>query len=320
MARTSEQLTPAEILAVSQMLPLDSGKYLTNDGTNVSWGTVPASGYVVGPASAIDSNLAAFDTTTGKTIKDAGIAMSAVATLTGSQALTNKSVNGVTPSILAGANVVLHGDGTYTAVTEADLSTTDVTTANSTTLKHGLLPKLSGNASQFLDGNGNYSTPSGTTNSYKSTSFTAQTSVNVVHNFGTYPIVQVLDNTGAVIIPLTTTNNTINDFTVTFTGSTSGTILASVGSPQPQAVTSVSANYTVLTTDRIVKVTASGKTITLPTSVGNTGREFNIVNASSGGCTVDTTSSQTINGSLTQSVPAGSAMTVFADGSNYFIL
>ena len=44
MARTSEQLTPAEILAISQLFPLSAGKYLTNDGTNVSWGTVAGGG------------------------------------------------------------------------------------------------------------------------------------------------------------------------------------------------------------------------------------------------------------------------------------
>ena len=42
MARTFADLTAEEILAISQLFPLDSGKYLTNDGTNVSWGTVSA--------------------------------------------------------------------------------------------------------------------------------------------------------------------------------------------------------------------------------------------------------------------------------------
>ena len=52
-------------------------KYLsqTGDGTNgavPSWDTVTG-GDVVGPSSAVDSNLAEFDTTTGKKIKDSGI-------------------------------------------------------------------------------------------------------------------------------------------------------------------------------------------------------------------------------------------------------
>lgn len=48
----------------------NSGKYLTTDGERSSWATVSGSGDVVGPASATDSNFAAFDTTTGKLIKD----------------------------------------------------------------------------------------------------------------------------------------------------------------------------------------------------------------------------------------------------------
>jgi hypothetical protein len=40
---------------------------------------------------------------------------------------------------------------------EADLSLTDVTTNNATSLKHGFLPKLSGNASDVFRGDGTYS-------------------------------------------------------------------------------------------------------------------------------------------------------------------
>lgn len=61
------------------------------------------------------------------------------------------------------------------------------------------------------------------------TSFTSQTSVTVTHNFGQYPVVDVLDNTGAVIIPLTITHTSVNAFTVTFTSSTTGNIIASLG-------------------------------------------------------------------------------------------
>ncbi len=44
-------------------------------------------------------------------------------------------------------------------ITEDNFSFTDVTTANSTTSKHGLLKKLSGVSTEFLDGVGNWSTP-----------------------------------------------------------------------------------------------------------------------------------------------------------------
>lgn len=227
---------------------------------------------------------------------------------------------------IGGANTVLHGGTTtpvYSAVVEADISLSANTTNDVTTARHGFCPVLPNNATLYLNGQGNYTLPSGLTisASYSATAFSGQTSVSVTHNFGTYPIVQVVDNTGAVLIPLSITNNTINDFTVTFNASTTGTIMASVGSPQPQALTTVAAaTYTALTTDRIIKVTSSGCVVSLFTSVGNTGRELNIVNASTGNITVDPSGSQTINNQLTQVIPPSSAMTIFADGSNWWII
>ena len=241
------------------------------------------------------------------------------------QFLGNASVDG-TFSIAAAATGVLHataGAVSASAVTEADISLSAVSTNNVTTVKHGFCPVLPNNAAQFLNGQGNYTTPSGLTisASYLLTSFSGQTSVSVTHNFGTYPIVQILNSSGAVIIPASITNNTLNDFTVTFSTSTTGTIMASVGSPQPQAVTTIAATpYTVLTTDRIVTVTASNAVITLPTAVGNTGREFNIDNASNTNITVRTTSSQTIQGQLTQTLPPNSAMTVYSTGAVWRII
>lgn len=55
-------------------------------------------------------------------------------------ALTCATVNGFTPG----------------TVTETQLSFTDITTGNATALKHGLLPKLSGNASDVLKGDGTF--------------------------------------------------------------------------------------------------------------------------------------------------------------------
>lgn len=46
-------------------------------------------------------------------------------------------------------------------VTEDDLSFSDVTTANADASKHGLLPKLSGNAGEFLNGTGGWTTAAG---------------------------------------------------------------------------------------------------------------------------------------------------------------
>jgi len=55
--------------------------------------------------------------------------------------------------------------------------------------------------------------------------FSAQTSVNVAHNLGRYPLVQVIDGSGNWIIPGNITHNTTNDFDVTFASATTGTII-----------------------------------------------------------------------------------------------
>jgi hypothetical protein len=336
-----------------------AGQALLSDGLNeYNWGTVaaftvqPAHHAFLGPLSGADADPAfrAIDVTdiptlnqnttgtasnvtgtvaianggTGQTTKSA--AFDALSPLTAQGDLLVGGAAGTGSSVgIGGANTLLHGGTStpaYSAVVEADISLSANTTNDVTTARHGFCPVLPNNATLFLNGQGNYALPSGLTvsASYSATAFSGQTSVNVVHNFGAYPIVQVVDNTGAVLIPLTTINNTLNDFTVTFNVSTTGTIMASVGSPQPQALISVSSNYTVLNTDRIIKVTAAAAIITLPTSVGNTGREFIINNASTGNVTVATTSSQTISGQLTQLLPSYSSMIVYADGSDYWII
>lgn len=208
----------------------------------------------------------------------------------------------------------------FTTVTDADIVTSDITTNNASTGKHGFLSKLPWNSLQFLDWSGNFSTPAaGVANSYSLTTFTGQTSVTVTHNFGTYPNVQILDGT-SVAIPLSIVNNTLNDFTVTFSVATSGSIIATVGSPQPQALISVSNDYTVLVTDRIVQCTAASKTITLPTAVGNSGREFKIKNSSNGNITVEWNWSELIDNQLNQTVPSFSSVTVYSNGTSYFII
>ena len=66
------------------------------------------------------------------------------------------------------------------------------------------------------------------------TLFTSQTSVTVTHNFNTYPIVDVTDENGAVLVPLTITHNSTTPAlctatTVTFDVSKSGRIVLSYG-------------------------------------------------------------------------------------------
>ena len=75
------------------------------------------------------------------------------------------SDNSGTPArrAIGGSNTVLHGGTTptYGSVVETDFSFLDVTTANASTSKHGLLLKLNGSNATFLNGTGAWSTPAG---------------------------------------------------------------------------------------------------------------------------------------------------------------
>jgi len=81
-----------------------------------------------------------------------------------------------------------------------------------------------------------------------------------------------------------------------------------------------STNYNLTADDDFVEVNASSTTQTLPTAAGSLAKVYNIINSSDGIVTVNTTSSQTINGSLTQIIPAGSTLTVVSNGSNWKII
>lgn len=67
------------------------------------------------------------------------------------------------PSPPSDATQFLNGAATpaFAQVKDADLATTDVTTNNASTSKHGFLKKLDNNAAHFMDGTGNWTTPPG---------------------------------------------------------------------------------------------------------------------------------------------------------------
>jgi len=238
---------------------------------------------------------------------------------------SQQSIINAVPKLVSLSNGVVKidfGDGSVITanVVESEITLADNTTNNTSGARHGFAPKLSTNASQYLDGGGSWSTPTGTSdNDFSSTAFTAQTSVNVVHNFGAYPLVQVIETGGTVEIPYTITHNTVNDFTVTFNVATTGTIIASMGSPQPMAYKVVTDNYTVLVTDRLIECSAADKTITMFTAVSNAGHEIIVDNSSSGDVTVACYGAETIEDEITQVIPSNSAMNIFSNGTNWRI-
>lgn len=64
---------------------------------------------------------------------------------------------GASGTFLAGAGTTT--PSVYRAVTDADLSLSAITTNNVSTTKHGFAPTLPNDATKFLDGTGNYSSP-----------------------------------------------------------------------------------------------------------------------------------------------------------------
>jgi hypothetical protein len=202
---------------------------------------------------------------------------------------------------------------------DANLITSDITTNNATTLKHGFLPKLSGSGTQYLNGEGNWASVSGGSGlpaGYSEVSFTAQVSVNVVHNFGVKPLVQVLDESNEVLISFGVVHNTDNDLTVSFDLETSGTIILSAGREVPNVIT-VSANYSATTNDNIIIASAKDITITLPTAVGQVGKQYTIDNASNGDILI--TGGETIQNLITAILPSNSSIVVYSNNINWRI-
>lgn len=70
----------------------------------------------------------------------------------------------VVPTSPSDATKFLNGAATpaFALVKDSDLSTSDITTNNATTAKHGFAPKYPNDATKYLDGTGAYSTPAGT--------------------------------------------------------------------------------------------------------------------------------------------------------------
>jgi len=102
---------PSNIFPNSRPISIDN----TTPGQIKITNTAPETGDVVGPASATDSAVVLYDGTTGKLIKNSAKTLPAgvIVGTTDAQALTNKSINGVTPSTAGPATQYLDKTGNY---------------------------------------------------------------------------------------------------------------------------------------------------------------------------------------------------------------
>lgn len=105
------------------------------------------------PSTSVDSEIVLFSGTTGKVVKRASAS--------GVALVTSGVLSVVT--IPSDATKFLNGSATpaYAQVKDSDLSTSDITTNNVSISKHGFAPKSPNDATQYLDGTGNYSVPTG---------------------------------------------------------------------------------------------------------------------------------------------------------------
>ncbi len=118
-----------------------------------------AGGDVGGPASSGDGDIALFDGLTGKLIKDSVVTIAASAGTATSTQVPRGNDPRMTNSRVPTAHATTHQAGGSDPI-KLDLlaAPTDVTTLDSTTGAHGLLPKLSGVSNHVLKGDGSFST------------------------------------------------------------------------------------------------------------------------------------------------------------------
>ena len=84
-------------------------------------------------------------------------------------------------------------------------------------------------------------------------------------------------------------------------------------------LTGITTTYTVRDDDYLIDITGNTITVTLPTAVGFSGKNYVLKNRGTGVVTVGTTSSQTIDGSSSKTLNNNDSIEVVSDGSNWII-
>lgn len=116
---------------------------------------------------------------------------------------------------------------------------------------------------------------------------------------------------------VTPTGSTANLIAFNINGGVAG-ITFSISHRQP--IVAKVADYTITNLDHTINCTAGTFTVTLPTSVGITGRIHVIKNSGVGTITLDGNGAQTIDSLATQPIVSGASITVQSDGANWIII
>jgi hypothetical protein len=225
-------------------------------------------------------------------------------------------------------NQVLHGNPagllTMSPVVEDDISLTAGNTVNNTIVgTHGFAPALSGVNTQFLRGDGAWAAPASVTvpNAYaeESFSYTANVAHNINHNFGARPLVQVINTSGEIEIPIKIHHVDTDNVEITVDSTATFDVILTMGSPPLTAYVSTAANYNMLGGDTLIEVTAANKLVMLLTPVGRVGKQVIVKNSSAGLCDVQTAAGL-IEGVADVTIPSMNSYTFASNGVNWIAI
>jgi hypothetical protein len=229
---------------------------------------------------------------------------------------------------LGTVNQVLHGNPagalSFSPVVEDDISLTAGNTVNNTIVgTHGFAPALSGVNTQFLRGDGAWAAPASVTvpNAYaeESFSYTANVAHNINHNFGARPLVQVINTSGEIEIPIKIHHVDTDNVEITVDSTATFDVILTMGSPPLTAYVSTAANYNMLGGDTLIEVTAANKLVMLLTPVGRVGKQVIVKNSSAGLCDVQTAAGL-IEGVADVTIPSMNSYTFASNGVNWIAI